>query len=224
MMITKSGSEGISMKNVRQVHIMEPYWNRIRLDQVIGRAVRAESHIDLPKNERFVDVFQYLMKFTKEQLDDNFTLRKLDHSLTTDQVIDNIATKKMKIISKLQTLMKEASVDCFIHNDPNFECFTLPINFKDKDLIIKSNIKDEDENSNVDKLEISKKIQFRKVLIYDIPFLIEYQSTELFDYNLWKNNNIIKSIGFLEKKNDKLYILTIIKKYYNKYLKNVHIS
>ena len=37
-MITQSGSEGISLKNVRQVHLLEPYWNMIRMDQVIGRA------------------------------------------------------------------------------------------------------------------------------------------------------------------------------------------
>ena len=29
IMITQSGSEGISLKNVRQVHITEPYWNKI---------------------------------------------------------------------------------------------------------------------------------------------------------------------------------------------------
>ena len=33
-MITQSGAEGISLANVRQVHIMEAYWNYVRLDQV----------------------------------------------------------------------------------------------------------------------------------------------------------------------------------------------
>eukprot|EP00959_Pyramimonas_sp_CCMP1952_P314975 6592624-Pyramimonas_sp.AAC.4 len=39
LMITESGSAGISLKNVRQVHIMEPYWNASRIQQVIGRAI-----------------------------------------------------------------------------------------------------------------------------------------------------------------------------------------
>ena len=47
-MITSSGAEGISLKNVRYVHIMEPYWNFIRIDQVFGRAIRMKSHMDLP--------------------------------------------------------------------------------------------------------------------------------------------------------------------------------
>lgn len=47
-MITGAGAEGLSLRNVRTVHIMEPYWNKVRTDQVKGRAVRICSHSDLP--------------------------------------------------------------------------------------------------------------------------------------------------------------------------------
>jgi hypothetical protein len=40
-------SEGITLKNVRQVHILEPSWNMSRVNQIIGRAVRNMSHHDL---------------------------------------------------------------------------------------------------------------------------------------------------------------------------------
>jgi predicted nuclease of restriction endonuclease-like RecB superfamily len=43
LMITQSGSAGISFENVRQVHIMEPYRNKSRIDQVIGHANRTFS-------------------------------------------------------------------------------------------------------------------------------------------------------------------------------------
>ena len=39
-MITSSGSEGINLRNTRYVHIMEPYWHPVRVEQVIGRARR----------------------------------------------------------------------------------------------------------------------------------------------------------------------------------------
>ena len=58
-MITASGAEGISLKNVRYVHIMEPYWHPVRKDQVIGRARRICSHKDLPFNERNVKIFMH---------------------------------------------------------------------------------------------------------------------------------------------------------------------
>ena len=38
LMITASGAEGISLRNVRFVHITEPYWHPVRMQQVIGRA------------------------------------------------------------------------------------------------------------------------------------------------------------------------------------------
>jgi len=67
--ITSAGAEGLSLRNVRRVHIMEPYWNHVRTDQVKGRAVRICSHVDLQYNpdpalnERTVEVFTYCSVF-----------------------------------------------------------------------------------------------------------------------------------------------------------------
>jgi len=44
LMATSSGAEGINLKNVRHLHIMEPHWNPARHDQVIGRGIRLCSH------------------------------------------------------------------------------------------------------------------------------------------------------------------------------------
>lgn len=49
LLITEAGAEGITLKNVRQMHIMEPYWNEVQTRQVIGRAKRMYSHKDLGK-------------------------------------------------------------------------------------------------------------------------------------------------------------------------------
>ena len=59
-MTTKQGAEGLNTRNVRQLHIVEPYWNPVRLDQVIGRAVRTNSHAELPKDEKLIFIFIYL--------------------------------------------------------------------------------------------------------------------------------------------------------------------
>ena len=60
MIITSSGAEGISLTCVRQVHILEPYWNYVRINQVFGRAIRMRSHIDLVKDHRNVEQYIYL--------------------------------------------------------------------------------------------------------------------------------------------------------------------
>jgi hypothetical protein len=63
IMITQAGAEGISLFNVRQVHILESYWNNIRIRQVVGRARRIRSHISLPKDQQNVKIFNYIIKF-----------------------------------------------------------------------------------------------------------------------------------------------------------------
>ena len=54
-----TGSEGLDFKNLRQVHIMEPWYNLSLVEQIIGRAVRNCSHKQLPFKERNVEIFLY---------------------------------------------------------------------------------------------------------------------------------------------------------------------
>ena len=87
-MITSSGSEGINLRNTRYVHIMEPYWHPVRLEQVIGRARRICSHKDLPPALQTVEVFVYLMVFTESQLksDEAIELKRKDLSKSVPRV------------------------------------------------------------------------------------------------------------------------------------------
>jgi len=72
MIISSAGAEGISLTCVRQVHILEPYWNYVRIDQVLGRAIRMKSHTGkdlknpwLPKDKQNVEQYLYLSTLPK---------------------------------------------------------------------------------------------------------------------------------------------------------------
>jgi hypothetical protein len=129
-MITSSGAEGISLKNTRYVHIMEPYWHPVRMQQVIGRARRICSHEGLPQDERQVNVYLYLMRFTDAQLIPAVVkggmaskgllekdVSKLDKStpLTSDQALFEISNIKEEINKQLLTAVKESAFDCALH-------------------------------------------------------------------------------------------------------------
>jgi hypothetical protein len=60
---TRTVSEGLDFKRIRQVHILEPWYNLSRQEQVIGRAIRNLSHIDLLPEERNVEIYQYASVF-----------------------------------------------------------------------------------------------------------------------------------------------------------------
>jgi superfamily II DNA or RNA helicase len=149
MMITQSGAEGISLKNVRRVLITEYFWNSVRIDQVIGRAVRTCSHKSLPVADQNVQVFSYLMNFTKKQLNDNPTLRSKDKEITTDRHIYNIAKSKEGLVNSFLKMLKAASLDCVIQADVNhplangYKCYNWAINANDHELSYTNNINDD---------------------------------------------------------------------------------
>lgn len=119
MMISQSGAEGISLRNVRRVLIAEPFWNMVRIDQVIGRAIRAKSHDDLPAEDRTVEVFIYETVFSKEQIERKQQQVELDNNISTDEHIFKIAERKDRIIRQFLTMMKMAAVDCMSHAPRN---------------------------------------------------------------------------------------------------------
>lgn len=117
LMTTKSGAEGIDLKNVRQVHIVEPYWNPVRTKQVKGRAVRVGSHIQLPPADRTVEIYTYLSKISDEDLLLDKNIQADAEGKSSDQVLFNIAGKKLLIMEHLLKLIKESSMDCNLNRE-----------------------------------------------------------------------------------------------------------
>jgi superfamily II DNA or RNA helicase len=100
-------SEGFDFKNVRQVHILEPWHNMSRMEQIIGRAIRTNSHKDLREEERNVTVFYHGCVFDnvgKDVLEETIDLEKYRKS-----------ENNQREISKFERIMKEESIDCKIN-------------------------------------------------------------------------------------------------------------
>lgn len=115
IMISPAGAEGINLNNVRQVHIIEPYWNEVRIEQVIGRALRFCQHKDLPLEERKVDVYRYKM------------VRK-NGIITSDENLENISRRKNNLLLSFIEAVKEAAIDCELFKAHNmmgskYKCF-----------------------------------------------------------------------------------------------------
>ena len=115
ILTTKKGAEGISIMNIRQVHIIEPYWNPVRLEQVKGRAIRVGSHLKLPKEDRNVELYLYLAVMTPEQLKSDRTINDDSDGKSSDQVLFDISQKKLQIMQELLTAIKEVSIDCTLN-------------------------------------------------------------------------------------------------------------
>lgn len=122
-MITSAGAEGISLKCVQNVHIMEPYWNPIRIDQVIGRARRICSHATLPEEEQYVNVYKYIMVLGSVQHKkraDKDKFNKESEPSTTDEYLMKLSIKKDTIIRTFQTYIQDSAIDSFLYKTTSF--------------------------------------------------------------------------------------------------------
>ena len=109
ILISKAGSEGIDFKFIRQVHILDPWYNMNRPEQIIGRAVRNFSHKDLPFKMRNVQIFLY------------GTILGSNVEEAADLYVYRVAEYKAIQIGKVTRVLKETAVDCIInHEQTNF--------------------------------------------------------------------------------------------------------
>lgn len=122
--------EGVSLFRVRQVHIIDPYWNWSRLDQIIGRSIRFCSHKDMPKDERNVKVYIYLaipyvnlkMYKPKDKTLDGETIKEtsskensFNEHLSVDKYILEISNQKKNTISQFESLLKTIAIDKLLY-------------------------------------------------------------------------------------------------------------
>ena len=103
VIISRAGSEGLDFKNIRQIHILEPWYNLNRIDQIIGRGVRNKSHCGLPFTKRTVEIFLY-----------GTLLQDPDIEAIDLYVYRGAEIKSIKI-GKITRLLKENSIDCLLN-------------------------------------------------------------------------------------------------------------
>jgi superfamily II DNA or RNA helicase len=134
MLITVSGAEGLDLKEIRYIHILEPHWQNALLDQIIGRGVRKGSHLALPEKHRTVEAFIYMATLTPA------LVRKITHPdvrndvykypnpafpdkankvVSSDEHLFLTAERKRYIINEFQRLMKESAFDCALNYREN---------------------------------------------------------------------------------------------------------
>lgn len=92
-------SEGIDLKNVREVHILEPWWHLNKIKQCVGRAVRRCSHAALPEDQRTVDIF----------------LHSVNGSI--DEKKYNVSGSKGDAIASVERILRDNAIDSCLFNE-----------------------------------------------------------------------------------------------------------
>jgi SNF2 family DNA or RNA helicase len=111
LLISGAGAEGLDLKGTRSVHVLEPHWNKSRINQVIGRARRYKSHDHLPEDQRRVDVYHYRAKEPKKP----GLAKKLSFGLfgsdvrdqSTDDYLNMLGDNKQKLIDQFNNVLQQ---------------------------------------------------------------------------------------------------------------------
>lgn len=204
LMASRSGAEGITLANVRHVHIMEPHWNPAVTEQVIGRAIRICSHATLPLAERTVRISYYLSvlpESAKTGTDNNLVfIRRNDVELkryegdppqetfmSTDEHLYELSFEKAELAKRITTLLKQAAVDCEIHrklhlkNEPGLVCMRFDTTVQGEDLAFKPSILSDERDVTYLKNKTRRARTLERIQVKGCLMLRDPVSKEIFD-------------------------------------------
>ena len=107
VIISVAGSEGLDFKNIRQVHILEPWYNMNLLEQIIGRAIRNCSHKRLPFSQRNVELYLYGTQLTNPEIE------------AIDLYLYRLSEFKSVKIGAVSRVLRTSAVDCLLNIQHN---------------------------------------------------------------------------------------------------------
>lgn len=91
LVISPAGTEGLDFKQVRNVILFDQCWNMATERQIIGRARRYRSHVDLPPDQQRVDVYHLMLTHTsRETLEQYYRARAIEK--------DNIIEEELRML------------------------------------------------------------------------------------------------------------------------------
>lgn len=170
-------SEGIDMKNIREVHILEPWYNLNKCEQIIGRAVRHCSHLLLPPEKRNVTVYHHVgLLNTKEESVDYYKYR--------------LAIQKNERIKSIENLLKSIAIDCHFNksvarydkNKLKLKINVLTSQQKNQDMKVLDYAIGDDEESKYSKFKCIEKIDKSAQSTDDSTFNISFYDDEIKSY------------------------------------------
>ena len=198
LLISKTGAEGLDLKGVRQVHLIEPYWDKAREDQVKSRGIRLGSHSHLPPDQRNVQPYLYISVANKQVFDGMVTRvdreTKLIETETIDEQFHRKAVINYKINMAFRTLLQEVSIECAFNDYKNCKV-CMP---DDKPLYTNSFIQDlhlPDPCKNVEEHEV----EVNELVFNNKPYYYQKSAESFTGYEFFEHNEKIDAYTPISK-------------------------
>ena len=96
-------SEGLDLKCIREIHLLDGWYHLNRTEQIIGRGVRFCSHVLLPPELRNTLIYLHVINVSEYETADLYAYR--------------LAVRKAQPIGRVSRLMKINAWDCMLNKD-----------------------------------------------------------------------------------------------------------
>ena len=147
LLITRAGAEGVDLEEVRNVILMESNWNPSTDNQIIGRAVRYNSHQHLPPSERNVKVWRLMMK--KPESSRNDKIKSVDEELYELSYLEKEPEQRRVMLNLEQVSIEVNDCDYYFSKSKSNLIPELKVSKLEKSMI--------DKNKQMEKIEKAKK-------------------------------------------------------------------
>jgi hypothetical protein len=98
--------EGLDLRAIREIHILEGWFHLSKEEQIIGRGIRYCSHQDLPKEQRNCTIYLYVNVFPASE--DKETIDLYSYRKAMDKAIR---------IGNISRALKQGAVDCNLNRE-----------------------------------------------------------------------------------------------------------
>ena len=117
LIISKTGVEGLDLKNFRQTHQVEPYWDVSRASQFKARAARMGSHDALPRASRDVRPFLYVA-VANARVHAGIPPDLLLEPRTIDEEFLARGIKQDELNQDFRRLIRSVAIECVVNGFP----------------------------------------------------------------------------------------------------------
>jgi len=105
---SKVMAEGMTLENIKEIHILDVHYNLNRVQQVIGRGIRQCKHYKIMNEENpnpQVKVYKYVIH--------------TGDKLSTEEELYRKAELKYILVKEVERALKEVAIDCPVHYNGN---------------------------------------------------------------------------------------------------------
>ena len=105
---SKVMNEGITLKNIKEIHVLDVHYNLGKVDQVIGRGIRFCTHYDIINDANpypKVEIQKYVIS--------------MKDGLTSEEQLYKKAEQKYRLIKETERIIQEEAIDCPLNRNGN---------------------------------------------------------------------------------------------------------